>query len=145
MDRFGRIWTSTARGILAIAIWFLAVEAADPTAARVPIDRLIRGGIAIALALGLVPGSFLDRPILNTSRRAERMPLSLVHLIAVGIPLLLAVLFLAFIGGSCQILQSLPSGASRLPTQWSMIHSAGMGVIGFALLLVNLRALRTSS
>jgi hypothetical protein len=135
MSQLDHAWARCVRAVISVAIWFLAVEAIDPTVARVPPDRGIRAAIAIGLAMGMIPGSFLDR-LVNLWRGREMKPSrAALWLLSVGIPLTLLAASLVLLAGGWQILRSLPPDADSATTRWSLIHSAGMGVIAVAALV----------
>ena len=135
MSQSDRAWARCVRGLMIVAIWFLVIEAIDPTAERVALDRGIRGVGAILLAMGLFPGSYLDRLIRRWSTRAAEATVPAFWAIALGVPLLLLTASLVLVVISWQILGSIPPEASNAPTWWSIIHNAGMGVIALTLLI----------
>lgn len=136
MSQLDRAWARCLRGLITVAIWGLVIEAIDPTAERVPLDRGIRGVVAILLAMGLFPGSYLDRLIRRWSARAPEATVPAFWAIALGIPVLLLAASLVLVVSSWQILGSIPPEADNAATWWSLIHNGGMGVIALILLIL---------
>jgi hypothetical protein len=135
MSQLDQAWARCTRGVVAVAIWFLAVEAMDPTAPRVLLDRGIRATLALGLAFGILPGSYLNRLVHPWRRRETRASATAFRVLSLGIPLLMLATALALIVGAWQTLSSLPPEADNAPTWWSLAHSAGMGVVAIVLLV----------
>ncbi|MEW6569495.1 MAG: hypothetical protein AB1449_15295 [Chloroflexota bacterium] len=143
MHKFGRVWVRTAQALTWTAVWLLAVEAVDPSRPRVAMERVVTGILALVLAFGLLPGSYLDRLIRKGVPLAVKSSAPRIWAVAVA-PTVLLILALLMVLGDIQILQAYGLIGLEDPIGWSLVRGIGVAAIASGTLMVNGLTLRRS-
>ena len=134
MKNISRLFQRALIGQTLFVLWYLIVYGIDPFKVSSLVVRVIYLILAIGVAIGLLPGMYLNSAIRKISDRVFQ---PIVSIFSIGLPLLLIIVAIQFTIGSLKIHEY----EKDLISLSSIIFDVGMGVIQAVSLGVNIATL----